>query len=107
MSELTMANAEEIERSQTLIDTLEQSIAALKKCGALSACANLENEILKERRRMRNLSRTDSAVAAALVRRRQWEELEIQKQNRLEDDGIIAPDRHRAGLRLALCRPDT
>ena len=86
ISGLSVSAAEDMERSQTLIDTLQQSILCLKQCGAIGACMNLENEIRKERKRQRSMCQMDTAVAAALVRRRDWEDLQERKRQRLEDD---------------------
>ena len=86
ISALSVSAAEEMERSQTLIDALQQSILVLKQSGALGSCAHLENEIRKERKRQRSLGQMDTAVAAALVRRRDWEDLQERKRKRLEDD---------------------
>ena len=86
ISGISVAEAEEVEKSETLIDALRQSVATLKNCGALSACSNLENEIRKERRRQRSLSKASTAVAVALVRQREFEVLQRERRRQLELD---------------------
>ena len=86
ISQISVAEAEEVERSQQLIDAFEQSIATLKQCGALNACTALQNEIRKEKRRQRNMSKINTAVAVALVRRREWEANEARRRRQLEID---------------------
>ena len=85
ISGVTAAEAEEIERAQTYIDALQQSIAALRAVGALAPCAHLENEIRKEKRRQRNMTKGSAAVAVALVRRREWEAEQDRRRKQLEE----------------------
>ena len=82
-SSLSIVDSEHLERSRTLIATLESTKAELKKVGAVSCCVHVDNEITKERRRMRGLCRESTAVADALARRVDMEEEERRRQRRL------------------------
>ena len=86
ISEISITEAQELEKSQTLIDAFEQAIGTLRQCGALNACTALQNEIRKERRRQRNMSEGNTAVAVALVRRRECEAQEARRRKQLEMD---------------------
>ena len=86
MAVLSAAEAENLERSQTLIEAYTQSLVALRACGAMSAAVHLENEIRKEKRRQRFLSRENANVAQAMARRRDVEIAANLKQRRLAAD---------------------
>ena len=86
ISAIPTADAEEIERSQTLIDALQQCMTALTECGALGACAHLGNEARKEKRRQRNMSKANTAVAVSLARRREWEALQDRRRKQREEN---------------------
>ena len=59
----------------------------LKGVGAQSSVVNLANEIRKERRRMRNISRDDPEVMGALARQRDAEYARAREQRwRLEEE---------------------
>lgn len=78
---LTAEQAEDQQRSQSLIHALTQSLETLREVGAVACVANLENEIRKERRRVRALASEEPAVAAALAKRRDEEQLShLQRQ---------------------------
>ena len=75
------ATAEMLTKSQQLIATYESAIISLKDAGAMRSVVNLENEIKKEKRRMRAFSREDPEVLLALAQRRDHEEAkERQRQ---------------------------
>ena len=77
----TKAERLDAEKSQQLIATYESAIISLKDAGAMRSVVNLENEIRKEKRRMRALSREDHEVLLALAQRRDHEEAkERQRQ---------------------------
>jgi hypothetical protein len=57
VAELDEAAHENLRRSQELIATLQASIAALRASGAIKPAIDLENEIRKEKRRMRTRSK--------------------------------------------------
>ena len=84
--ELSLREAEDLERSQTLISTLEESIKGLRQVGAVVACMSLENELHKERRRQRNLSAESPAVAEALARQRHLADVKERRQKRIIDE---------------------
>jgi hypothetical protein len=86
MAVLSAAEAENLEKSQTLIEAYTQSLVALRACGAMSAAVHLENEIRKEKRRQRFLSRENANVAQAMARRRDVEIAANLKQRRLAAD---------------------
>ena len=60
-------------------------MASLKACGAMNSVINLENEIRKERRRMRAMSKEDPDVLLALARQRDEEEARDRERRRLVD----------------------
>ena len=72
---LSLGDEEHLERSRAFVATLEATKAELKKVGALSVCVSIDHEIDKERRRMRALSKQNTAVADALAIRRGAEEV--------------------------------
>ena len=75
------------QESSSRTEALKAAIAELRPIGAVSAVANLENEIKKERRRVRNLAREDPAVAGALALRDEFLQAEAwKKQRQLEAD---------------------
>jgi hypothetical protein len=80
---LSPFEAEQFHKSAMLIDTYNQSIDALKACGAVASIVHLENEIRKEKRRQRNFCTESPAVAAALARQRDAQDVEILRQRRL------------------------
>ena len=70
----TAAEAENIAQSLSLIATYESAIASLKAVGAMKAVINLENDIQKERRRMRACCKESPDVLLALARQRDEEQ---------------------------------
>ena len=64
-------NAEELSVPQHLINVLETTMASLKEVGVQSVVASIENEIRKEKRRVRASSRDDLEVRPALPRQRE------------------------------------
>jgi len=86
VAELSAQKADEIHASEMLLDTFDQAIVSLRAVGAMSAVANLENEMRKERRRQRALGKEDAAVAVALARKRDAADLEAQRQRRMLAD---------------------
>ena len=65
---LNPAQAVEVQRSQELLDVLENSRKQLIDVGAVHAAGVLENDIRKEKRRMREVSRVDPDVLLGLAR---------------------------------------
>ena len=83
---LSLVDEEHLVRSRDYAATLEATKEELKKVGALSVCVSIDHEIDKERRRMRALSKQNTAVADALAIRRDAEEAKaLQKQRLLQD----------------------
>ena len=78
--------AEKVTKSAVTISAMETAIEALRELGALQAVANLENEIRKEKRRQRGMSREDDHVAYALARKRDEEEIREQKRRRMVEE---------------------
>ena len=74
------ATAERLTKSQQLIATYESAIISLKDAGAMRSVVNLENEIKKEKRRMRAFSREDPEVLLALAQRRDHEEAQERQR---------------------------
>ena len=74
------ATAEKLTKSQQLIATYESAIISLKDAGAMRSVVNLENEIKKEKRRMRAFSREDPEVLLALAQRRDHEEAQERQR---------------------------
>ena len=74
------ASAEMLTKSQQLIATYESAIISLKDAGAMRSVVNLENEIKKEKRRMRAFSREDPEVLLALAQRRDHEEAQERQR---------------------------
>ena len=97
--ELTAGQAEDHHRSQTLIHILSQAREACREVGAVSSAVHLENDIRKERRRIREVARESPAVAAALARERDEESLLKIEQDRtarvlrLQRDSAVAAKR--------------
>ena len=79
------ADAETLAHSSHLVATLESAMASLKACGAMNSVVNLENEIRKERRRMRAMSNEDPEVLLALARQRDEEEARDRERRHLVD----------------------
>ena len=77
------AVAEHVAHSAHLIATFESAISSLQACGAMKSVINLENEIVKERRRIRSMSREDPDVVLALTRQR--DEENARERKRLRD----------------------
>ena len=86
IANLPVVEAEQLERSKTLIAALETSKAELRKVGAMAACASIANEIRKEVRRQRQLCTESPAVAAALARRQDQEDAERWRERRRVQD---------------------
>ena len=76
----TKAERLDAEKSQQLIATYESAIISLKDAGAMRSVVNLENEIKKEKRRMRAFSREDPEVLLALAQRRDHEEAQERQR---------------------------
>ena len=74
------AAAEALTSSQMRIAAYESAISPLKERGAMKSVINLQNEIRKEKRRMRAISREDPDVLLALAQRRDREEAEERKR---------------------------
>ena len=82
----TAAEAENIAQSLSLIATYESAIASLKAVGALKAVINLENDIQKERRRMRACCKESPDVLVALARQRDEEQAKERARQRAVAD---------------------
>ncbi len=78
--------AEQITHSAHLISTYESAISSLKVCGAMKSVINLQNDITKERRRMRSLGREDQDVMLALARQGDEEDARDRKRRRAVAD---------------------
>ena len=83
---VSAAGAEQIAHSARLIATYESAILSLKACGAMKSVINLENDIAKERRRMRALGREDPDVLLALARQRDEEDARERTRRRAVAD---------------------
>ena len=77
--------AEQIAYHAQLISTFETAISSLKDVGAMKAVINLENDIIKERRRIRSLGREDDDVMLAL--QRQGEEDDARERKKAPRSG--------------------
>ena len=86
MVSTTVVAAEALADSTNLIATYETAISALSAHGAMRAVINLENEIRKERRRMRALSNEDPDVLVALARQRDADEARERTRRRAVAD---------------------
>ena len=86
MVSTTVAAAEALAYSTNLIATYESAISASSAHGAMRAMINLENEIRKERRRMRALSNEDPDVLVALARQRDADEARERTRRRAVAD---------------------
>ena len=65
--------------SRLLIKTYDECSQALKEVGAISAAVLLENDVCRERRRMRNICKDDH-VLLALARRQEQQHAEDRKR---------------------------
>ena len=83
--------ADALAESQTLISVLETAMASLKEVGAQGSVAQLQNEIRKEKRRVRASSREDQDVLRALAQQRD-QEIASERQRRL----MLQDDKKRA-----------
>ena len=83
---LTDGEAEMLERSQKLIETYEEAMEPLVAQGAITSVVCLENDIRKERRRMRNLTKENPQVMVALARARDAKEAEDLRQRRMVEE---------------------
>ena len=83
---VSAAHADPIAHSAHLIATYESAISSLKACGAMKPVINLQNDILKERRRMRSLGKQDPDVLLALSRQRDEEAARERKRRRVIAD---------------------
>ena len=80
-------DAERLAASQNLISTYQHAIESLKAVGAQAAVANLDNEIRKEKRKMRAISRDDPEVMIALARQRDAQDARAREQRwRVEEE---------------------
>ena len=79
---ISEGDADEVAKSHDLIATFESAIVSLKARGAMRAVANLENEIAKERRRLRGISKMNPGVLLALARQRDEEHAMERKRKR-------------------------
>ena len=86
VAETTVAEAEEIDKSDTLISALQVSMDSMRKVGLIRAAAALENEIRKEERRRRGICKENPAVMEARRLRREYEaRREIEQQRMLKE----------------------
>jgi hypothetical protein len=83
---ISAAAAEQIAHSAHLISTYESAITSLKAAGAMKSVINLQNDITKERRRMRSLGREDQGVMLALARQGDEEDARERKRRRAVAD---------------------
>ena len=79
---LTSSEAEMFHKSQTLIDSYKQAIVELKELGAMSAVQGLENELRKEMKRQRDMTKEHPAVADGVLRRQDQERVQELQQQR-------------------------
>ena len=77
---LSAAQAEHVAHSSQLIATYESAIESLKACGAMKSVINLQNDIVKERRRMRLMGKEDPDVLLALSRKADEEDAKERKR---------------------------
>ena len=68
--------------SEELLGGYRQALGILQDVGAVSAVANLQNEIRKTQRRQRAMCKESTAVAVALCRRRDAEHAVLEDQRR-------------------------
>ena len=78
---LTLVASEEFHRSNDIVVILGQSIDALVGVGLMASVQYLQNEVKKERRRQRNMSREDPALAAAWLADRDREQARLRKED--------------------------
>jgi hypothetical protein len=83
---VSAASAEQIAHSAQLIATYESAISSLKACGAMKSVINLQNDILKERRRIRSMGREDGDVLLALAKQGDEEDARERKRRRAVAD---------------------
>ena len=83
---MSAADADALAQSTHLLATLEAARASLRACGAMKAVVNLENEIRKERRRLRSIGKEDPDVLLALARQRDIENAKERERRRLVDE---------------------
>jgi hypothetical protein len=83
--ELTADEARHAHESNDLMRAYESAMAELKRVGAVGAVVTLENEIRKEKRRIRGASKESAAVAVGLARLRDAEEAEMRKKQKQAD----------------------
>ena len=103
MPTLSIAQAEVVDSSMTVMAGLQEALASCLRVGAMSSAQALEAEIAKVRRKQRALIAEDNAVADAFLRRRQAEAKEAERKRRLADElnhtvlvAKKAKDEHRA-----------
>ncbi len=84
--EVSAGAAEQATRSQHLISVFETAQEQFRDAGAMQAVVTIENEIRKERRRMRAICREDDGVLLALARQRDEEYAREWKRLRLVED---------------------
>jgi hypothetical protein len=83
---ISSSAAERFHGSYDRAAALKVASAEMRSHGMLAAVACLENEIAKERRRMRALCSEHPAVAGALEQRKEREEAEARRKRRDLDD---------------------
>jgi hypothetical protein len=79
---LSDGDAEVVMNSQRLIVAYEGAIVQFKAVGAMKAVVNLENEIRKERRKLRGMSKEDPDVLLALARQQDAEDAKERRRLR-------------------------
>ena len=84
--EVSAEAAEYVTRSQAVISAFEAARDSFAAVGAMQAVVNMENEIRKERRRVRGMCGEDGDVLLALVRQRDEEDARERKRLRLIAD---------------------
>ena len=83
---LPEAHSEQLAAGQESIEALEAAVAAARRAGAMSAVVHLENEIAKQKRHFRALSREEPEVLVALSVQRDAEAAEARKRRRLVEE---------------------
>ena len=90
----TLAN-ESVEHSAHVIRVFENAISSLKEIGQMRSVVSLENDVQKERRRIRHLAREDPDVVLALTLQRNEENARQRKRLREIQDEKRLMARHK------------
>ena len=80
---LNADQAETVQEIKTTVAALQEAIGSLRAAGALRAMQSLEQELVKHKRRERELARTSPAIADAFAQRRHAEAQEVLRRRRL------------------------